>query len=99
MKHYNDDSNSEKKSPGPQEILNQIFMSKPRIDEERRKEKSQRGITPREDEPHSLIDEVFAWKKTDLTRDRLIQRSNTSEKISTPKMSTRSFMASPQTNT
>jgi hypothetical protein len=74
-------------------------MSKNRADENGAKNGSKpRGITAPEDEPHSLLDEVFSWKRTDMTRDKLIQKSNTIEKISTPKMSTRSLMTSPQTN-
>jgi hypothetical protein len=73
-------------------------MSKPRDQEERKAESKPRGITAPEDEPHGIIDEVFSWAKTETTREQLIQRSNTTEKISTPKMNTRSLMASPQTN-
>ena len=99
MKQYNDESlDSEKRSPGPQEILNTIFMSRPRDQEEPKSDSKPRGITAPEDEPHSIIDEVFSWAKTETTREKLIQRSNTTEKISTPKMNTRSLMASPQTN-
>jgi len=34
-----------------------------------KEEIKKRGITVKMDEPHSLIDEVFSWKKKNATRE------------------------------
>jgi hypothetical protein len=46
-------------------------------------------------EPHSIVDEIFTWTKSDITREQLILKSNTTEKISTPKTVSRSKLLSP----
>jgi len=57
--------------------------------------KKQKTISFSVDEPHSIVDEVFSWVPCELTRELLVKRSSTAEKISTPKMQTRSLANSP----
>ena len=45
-----------------------------------------RGITAPEDEPHSLVDEVFSWTRTQQTREQILNRGKSATHITTPKM-------------
>ena len=81
----------EKKSPGPQDIFNKIFMAKAREEEgPGTTDKKLRTISAQIDVPHSIIDEVFSWVPCQLTKDDLLKKSSMSEKIGTPKTQTRS---------
>ena len=55
------DSNGAAKSPI--DIFNKLFDSKGKEDVKKK------GITVKMDEPHSLIEEVFSWKKKSATRE------------------------------
>lgn len=70
-------------------------MAKAREEEGAKKVKT---ISAPPDEPHSILDEVFSWVPQEITRDQLVKRSTTAEKIGTPKMQTRSIVSPSRKN-
>ena len=56
---------------------------------------NRKGISTILKHPHSIIDEVFSWEDSQLTREQIQKKGFMAEHISTPKMTGRSLQYSP----